>query len=263
MRRSAGVAGLIVLAVGLAVGAGAGPALASPAPAASACAGIVQINSLVFAPAAVTPGQSATATLVAQNCTSQSLQTSTVWFGRFVGSGTGIPAGCPAIDPIARPATFPPSGQVTVSTGYLVFANCTATDLQVTVRITGADGGVLAEQTADLTIGAAAPACSVSYLRQSEWAGGFVAGVTVTNNGATAIDGWSLTFAFPGDQRISGGWNAVLSQAGAVVTATDRSYNRRIAAGGQAWFGFVGTWQTSDASPAGGFTLNGVTCAVG
>jgi hypothetical protein len=99
----------------------------------------------------VAPGGSSTATLKAQNCTGQTISATATWIAQFQGSGGGLPAGCPVIDPIARPATFAPHGTVTQSTGYLVPSGCTATSLHLTVRIS-AGGSVLATGTANLTI---------------------------------------------------------------------------------------------------------------
>lgn len=101
--------------------------------------------------------------------------------------------------------------------------------------------------------------CSVDYTTQSEWPGGFVANVTITNRGTSAIDGWTLTFTFGGDQRITNGWNATHSQNGAQVTLTNMSYNAMIPAGGTTSAGFQGTWNSSDAPPTS-FALNGVSC---
>jgi hypothetical protein len=33
--------------------------------------------------------------------------------------------------------------------------------------------------------------CQVAYATQSHWSGGFVAGITVTNTGTTAVNGWT------------------------------------------------------------------------
>jgi hypothetical protein len=102
----------------------------------------------------VTPGHSSTVTLVARNCTNQAQTVSVLTVARFVGATTGIPAGCPAIDPLppAR-VTIAPGGSYSSSTTYLVFAGCTATALEATVRITGATTGtLLATATTRLTI---------------------------------------------------------------------------------------------------------------
>jgi hypothetical protein len=127
-------------------------ALAAPA----TCTGTVQITSLTFNPAHVAPGQSSTATVVARNCTNQPVQASVLFLGRFVGPSTGIPAGCPVIDPLPpRQVSFAAHGRYSTSVGYLVFAGCTATSLQVTARFTDATGAVLATRTASLPITAA------------------------------------------------------------------------------------------------------------
>ena len=102
-------------------------------------------------------------------------------------------------------------------------------------------------------------ACQVVYSTQSQWAGGFVAGITVTNTGGSAISGWTLKFTFPGDQQITDTWNGSSSQSGENVTITNASYNGAIAAAGNASLGFQGTWTNSDAAPTS-FTLNGTTC---
>lgn len=104
--------------------------------------------------------------------------------------------------------------------------------------------------------------CRVTYRNQSEWQGGFVATVTVQNTGAVPIDGWTLTFAFPGDQQVTSGWNATLGQSGATVTARDAGWNRVLAPDGSATFGVQGRWSASDAPPTD-FSLNGARCAVG
>lgn len=106
------------------------------------------------------------------------------------------------------------------------------------------------------------PTCRVTYRNQSEWQGGFVATVTVQNDGPAAIDGWIVTFSFPGDQQVTSAWNATVGQTGATVTARDVDWNRVLAPNGSATFGVQGRWSASDAPPTG-FSLNGTPCAVG
>jgi acetylxylan esterase len=101
--------------------------------------------------------------------------------------------------------------------------------------------------------------CHVSYTTSSEWAGGFVAGVTITDTGTAPVNGWRLTFTFPGDQKITNAWNATVSQSGSSVTATNASYDAAIGPGGNVSLGFQGTWAASDAVPTS-FSLNGTPC---
>ncbi|MEV6008713.1 glycoside hydrolase family 6 protein [Streptomyces sp. NPDC051976] len=103
-------------------------------------------------------------------------------------------------------------------------------------------------------------ACSVSYKIASAWSGGFTTDVTVRNTGSAAVNGWSLKWAFPGDQQITSAWNAKTTQSGANVTATDLGYNAAVPVGGSTGFGFQGTGSNT-ASPTA-FTLNGTVCTV-
>lgn len=100
--------------------------------------------------------------------------------------------------------------------------------------------------------------CHVTYAPNS-WPGGFTANVTVTNTGSSAIDDWTLSFTYPGDQHITNAWNATVTQTGTSVTATNLSYNAVIAPGASQSFGVQGTWSTSNTSPTG-FAVNGGSC---
>ncbi|MGV9212191.1 cellulose binding domain-containing protein [Micromonospora sp. RB23] len=104
--------------------------------------------------------------------------------------------------------------------------------------------------------------CRVTYRNQSEWQSGFVATVTVQNLGAAPVDGWIVTFAFPGDQQVTSAWNATVGQTGATVTARNVDWNRVLSPNGSATFGIQGRWSASDAPPTT-FTLNGAPCATG
>jgi hypothetical protein len=107
--------------------------------------------------------------------------------------------------------------------------------------------------------GGSGGSCHVSYQTTSQWAGGFTAGVTITDTGSAALSGWTLKFTFPGDQHITSAWNGTATQSGETVTITNASYNGTVAAGGSTSAGFQGTWTSSDATPAS-FTLNGAAC---
>ncbi|MFE1231842.1 cellulase family glycosylhydrolase [Streptomyces sp. NPDC058745] len=105
---------------------------------------------------------------------------------------------------------------------------------------------------------AAVPACTVQYSVVGSWAGGFQGSVTVTN-GAAALNGWSLGFAFLDGQRISQGWGAKWSQTDAGVTAANESWNASLGTGASVTAGFIASWSGSHRAPAA-FTLNGAVC---
>lgn len=85
------------------------------------------------------------------------------------------------------------------------------------------------------------PTCAVAYAVTGQWPGGFQAQVRITNLGATALDGWKLTWTFGRDERITEIWNGTRLQTSADVTVTAADYDRRIAPRGTAEFGFLGT----------------------
>ncbi|MFD8232115.1 glycoside hydrolase family 6 protein [Streptomyces sp. NPDC059696] len=108
--------------------------------------------------------------------------------------------------------------------------------------------------------GIAAVPCTVDYKIQNQWSTGFTAAVTLTNNSA-AKSSWSLKWSYAGNQKVTSGWNAKISQSGAAVTAANETYNGQLATGGSVSFGFQGSYSGSNAIPAT-FTLDGVTCNV-
>jgi endoglucanase len=104
----------------------------------------------------------------------------------------------------------------------------------------------------------AAAGCQVVYTNASQWGGGFVANVSITNLG-DPINGWNLRWTFPSGQQVTNAWNATISPSSGTVTATNMSYNAAIPTNGKAEFGFQGSWSGSNTIPAS-FTLNGTTC---
>jgi hypothetical protein len=135
----------------------AGPAAAAAPPASGApcatAAAVLRVGALTWDPPSVPAGGTSAATLTATNCTGQDQTVSETWSGRFLsGSSTGIPSGCPAVDPLPRTVTFAPHARVATTTSYLVFPGCTADRLRLTVTVS--QGAVqLASRTADLIIG--------------------------------------------------------------------------------------------------------------
>jgi cellulase/cellobiase CelA1 len=101
-------------------------------------------------------------------------------------------------------------------------------------------------------------ACQVSYVPNT-WQNGFTANVTVTNSSTAAVNGWTLTWSFSGNQQITNAWNATVTQNGTAVTARNVGHNGTISPSGNQTFGFQGTYSGANAPPSG-FTLNGSAC---
>ncbi|MEZ0110586.1 O-glycosyl hydrolase [Catenulispora sp. EB89] len=154
-----------------------------------------------------------------------------------------------------------PAGLSISSSGLITGTPTTAGTSTVTVTATdstGASGSASFTWTVSgSTTGGGT--CHVDYARTNEWPGGFTANVTITDTGTTGINGWTLTWTFPGDQKITNAWSATTTQNGAAVTATNAAYNGSIAPGANTSFGFQGTFTSNDSSPAS-FTVNGAAC---
>ncbi|MFD4871760.1 glycoside hydrolase family 6 protein [Streptomyces sp. NPDC058420] len=131
--------------------------------------------------------------------------------------------------------------------------------LAALVLVAGASGtAVAAAPSADT--GIAAIPCSVDYKVQNQWDTGFTAAVTITNNGA-AKSSWAAKWSYAGNQKVTSGWNAKISQSGTAVTAANETYNGSLATGSSVSFGFNASYSGTNALPTT-FTLDGVTCNV-
>jgi hypothetical protein len=158
-------------------------------------------------------------------------------------------------------ATGLPAGLAINASSGLISGTPTAVGHN-TVTVTATDGtGASGTATFgwDISNTGGGGTCHVAYTTASQWTGGFVANVTISNTGSSAINGWTLTFTFPGDQHITNGWNGTISQSGENVSITNASYNGTIASGGNTSLGFQGTWTSSDTAPSS-FSVNGTAC---
>jgi O-glycosyl hydrolase len=157
-------------------------------------------------------------------------------------------------------ATGLPAGlSINSSSGLISGTPTTAGTSAVTVSATDTTGAS-GSATFNWTIsGGSTGGCHVTYTTQSQWAGGFVAGIAMTNTGTSPWTSWTLTFTFPGDQKITNAWNGTITQSGENVTITNAPYNGTVAPGTSVSLGFQGTWTTSDAPPTS-FAVNGTTC---
>jgi hypothetical protein len=101
--------------------------------------------------------------------------------------------------------------------------------------------------------------CAVDW-DVNDWGGGFVANLTITNRGAP-INGWQLTWTFPGNQQITNFWGTQLTQSGQAVTAQNAPWNGGIGTGGTAQLGFQAGYSGSNQRPSS-IQLNGTSCTI-
>jgi serine/threonine-protein kinase len=112
---------------------------------------------------------------------------------------------------------------------------------------------VLPESTAPPTA-----ACSVTYALKRDSGREFHADLTVTNAGGRAVEGWRLTFAFPGDQRIVDARPVNFAQAGRDVVIHAAGH-QAIAAGDSVAVGVTGRYQKGNPLPTA-FAMDGTEC---
>jgi Cellulose binding domain len=91
-------------------------------------------------------------------------------------------------------------------------------------------------------------ACSATYQMVNQWQGGFQATVTV-RAGNSAINGWTVGWAFPNGQTITQIWGGTATSSGANVTVRNAAYNGSVPANGTTTFGFVGASTGTNGAP--------------
>src|SRR5579864_372209 len=201
-----------------------------------------------------------------------------------LGGGSGGGSSAPAITSIT-PASAAPGASITITgTNFSTTANAntvnfgsatgtvtaaTATSLTVTVpnvaagavNVTVSVGGV-ASNAVSFTVagsgGGGGGSCHITYAITNSWSTGFQVAITIANTGTTAINGWTLTWTFPGNQQISNLWNGALTQTGASVTVKNLSYNSSIPAGGS--YNAMGFTVNGAVETASSFSLTGTQC---
>lgn len=92
--------------------------------------------------------------------------------------------------------------------------------------------------------------CEATYRVTDQWGEGFNGEVTVRNSGGQAITGWTVTFTFPGNQRVTNGWAGVWTQTGAAVTVRNADWNGALAPTASTAAGFNGSVTGTNTNPA-------------
>jgi mannan endo-1,4-beta-mannosidase len=112
--------------------------------------------------------------------------------------------------------------------------------------------------------GTGAGACVVTYKNTNQWQTGFQGDVTIQNNSANPVNGWTLRWTWANGQVMTQSWNAKFSQPAGTpnVTMSNEDWTKTIGGnGGTVNFGFIANWSGSNAAPTS-FTLNSTTCTI-
>jgi hypothetical protein len=105
--------------------------------------------------------------------------------------------------------------------------------------------------------------CTVTYSVAHTWPGGLQAQALLTNTSTSPVSGWTLTWSFAGDQRVTDLWNGDFTQSGKRVSVTNASYDGTIAPSASVTIGFTGSStgsSTGSDAPPAAFQLNGADC---
>ena len=100
---------------------------------------------------------------------------------------------------------------------------------------------------------------TATFSKVSDWESGFTGEVMVRNGGSTTLQGWTVTFNFPGE--IDPIWNAeVVSHSGSTYVVRGANWNADLVAGAETSFGFNAT-PGGATSALSNFLISGVQSA--
>jgi poly(3-hydroxybutyrate) depolymerase len=90
-------------------------------------------------------------------------------------------------------------------------------------------------------------ACTATYRAVNSWPGGFQGEVTVANNTASTVNGWTVHLTLAGGQAIINLWNGTLTGSTGAVTVTNAAYNGTINPNTFTTFGFTANGNSTPA----------------
>ena len=163
--------------------------------------------------------------------------------------------------------TFSP-GTLTETIDVPISPDTTAkSNLTFQVNLSSAVGATLATTSGTGTIIDTIPppvslSAAASFQVTTDWGSGFGGQITLFNNGASAINNWTLSFTW--DKTITSIWDAsIVSHTGAQYVITNAGWNAAIAPGGTASFGFNGSAGSVGTDVPASYVLNGVALGAG
>src|SRR6266545_4959331 len=170
---------------------------------------------------------------------------------------------------VPRPPSTPPPRSRISNVRFLVSAAAAAGVLAVTAVLAsnctappGVRGqpNVAAVADDNAAAGVLRQSCQVRYQTLRDANGAFDVNLSVTNSGPAAVQGWTLEFTFPGDQRIMSARSAGWSQDGSSVVLHDQGDNAHVERGSTVTIGISGTYGTGNPLPTM-FSFRKISCS--
>jgi len=121
--------------------------------------------------------------------------------------------------------------------GKVYFA--TSTGRGVAYGTPAADGEVVATPVSSAPPVNTGPPNECRYDVTSSWQGGYIANISIKNNGTQPINGWTVNWTYSDNSVVQSLWNANLTGNSPSYSASDVGWNAYIAPGASASFGFV------------------------
>ena len=144
---------------------------------------------------------------------------------------TTAPSG--TISPTTPSASVSPTNTATTSTSPAATSSITPTP---SVSITPTQSTTSPQPSTSVSV-ATSEKLTVNYQILSDWGNGATINVMLNNKGPI-VNGWKLSFTFPGNQKITTMWNAKYTQNGNPVSATNEYYNSLIPTNSSVVLGF-------------------------
>jgi len=102
---------------------------------------------------------------------------------------------------------------------------------------------------------------NVVIYSQNDWGSGASVSITIKNKTSSDIDGWTLIFDFPGNQKITNLWSGEYTQNSTTVTIKNTTWNNKIPVNGSVSLGFNISYSGKSDKPTS-ITLNGNSCSI-
>jgi len=153
----------------------------------------------------------------------------------------------PTITPSVQPTTVEPTEEPTIVPTSEKPVSEEPTEEPTTTPITTSEEPVKTTTTNPTSSN------NVKYTILNDWGAGATCEVKI--NATSAINGWSVSWTFSGNQKITNLWAGKFSQNGADVKVTNESWNANIPANGSVSFGFNISYSGSNGVP-GDIKLN-------
>ncbi|SFD79060.1 cellulose binding domain-containing protein [Streptomyces aidingensis] len=118
---------------------------------------------------------------------------------------------------------------------------------------TGTTGNTTTGTTGNTTDGPG-DTCTATYRTVNSWQGGFQGEVTVSNNGGSAMSGWTVSMTLASGQSINNLWSGQNTGTSGSITVRNAPWNGNVPASGSVTFGFVAGGNSSPAPAITGCT---------